>query len=78
MRVYVYFNLGNLTKDEPLEILKIIPFERNNTKYMCLVKWKLRSDGIQAKPSYVDNETIKRINPMLLVLFFENSLRFIK
>ena len=66
---------GNFPKDEPNQILKIVPIQ-NTSKYTCLIEWKVRENGYQPKNSYVENETLKEYCPLLLVKFLENSIKF--
>lgn len=68
---YGDFNFGDKAKS----ILSATPGNLGE-EVMCFVEWFPRADGFVPKKSKVSNNVIKRVEPNLLVAFYESKLRF--
>ncbi len=73
-------------KSEEIPILRDIedniPKKINSVKkfegeLFSLVEWEERSDGLTPDPAYIPSMLLRKINPKLLIQFYESKIKFV-
>lgn len=73
-------------KSEEIQILRDIddniPKKINSVKkfegeLFSLVEWEERSDGLTPDPAYIPSMLLRKLNPKLLIQFYESKIKFV-
>ena len=66
----------DLDVDEPLRVVDSKMDQKR--KVLCLVEWKVRSDGMKPDISYINTEILKEKFPKFLIDYYESRIKFVK
>lgn len=61
--------------DKPLKILSS-KMDKEESKVLFLIEWRVREDGTKPLPSYMSNEEFKKYNPVFLLEYYETRMVF--
>ena len=65
----------DLEVDEPL---KVLDSKMDHKKVICLIEWKVRSDGMKPDNSYISTDILKEKFPKFLIDYYESRIKFVK
>ena len=66
----------DLENDEPNQIIDSRMDSKK--KLVCMVEWKVRSDGMRPDNSYITTEWLKEKYPRFLIDYYESRIKFVK
>jgi len=66
--------LRDIEDNIPKKINSVKKFEG---ELFSLVEWEERSDGLTPDPAYIPSLLLRKLNPKLLIQFYESKIKFV-